>query len=218
LPYNVPLQMGENMLEKLYHAITDFKAGPGKDAVSPDVNAKLDKIQEQIKPSTIEIPEKMTDVMKYAMSGADWTKENGIYGFTKDQWDDVKTAAPDLGLTDNGRISKNLDQQEKAMDWYLRSASQDLTEKDIKVDKASLYGAFKLGIDQYEAISKAPNNTKIKAVIGDDVLAKNPEVAQFKTVGQVKEYLKNEVEKATAAANSPNKKLTQQTNNAEDKP
>jgi hypothetical protein len=219
LPLNAPAQVPMAAFDKLNGSVGAFlkkQSGPDHLEVKPEFHAQLEKIQEQLKPVTADVPQGMSDTMKYAMSGADWTKPNGIYGFSKDKWDYIRVSAPDLGLTPSGRISKDLGQQEKAMDWYLHNTSQELAKSDIPVNKASLYGAFRLGEDKYEALYKAPYDAKLKTVLGNEALDKNPDFSQFKTVGQLKIYLNSEVEKAAAKTHSPTPQLTQPTAKAED--
>lgn len=219
LPLNSPEQLPKTAFEKLNDAVGGVlkkHSGPDKLQITPEFHANLEKIQEQLQPINATVPDGMSDTMKYAMSGADWTKPNGIYGFTKDKWDYIRVSAPDLGLTSSGRISKDLGQQERAMDWYLHNGSQELAKVDVPVDKVSLYGSFRLGVDKYEALYKASNDAKLKTVLGNDVIEKNPDFAQFRTVGQLKIHLNSEVTKAAAKTHSPTVNLTQPTAKAED--
>lgn len=214
LPLNSPAQVGPTVYEKLHSAIAEYKLNPNKELSSPQFNAQLDHLEMQTAPKAISIPDGMTDTMKYAMSGANWASPEGIYGFSKEQWNQVKSAAPDLGLTESGRTAKNIEQQEKAMDYFLHDAAQKLTAKDVRVDKASLYGAFKLGVDKYEAVYKAPNDTKVKTILSAEDLAKNPDFLQYKTVGQLKTYLSNQAAEASKHAKGP--ELTSSNDKAED--
>lgn len=215
-PMSSPMQAGPAVYEKLHDTIGQFRANPPKD-LDPKFDQELHAIQLQIAPKAVSVPDGMTDTMKYAMSGADWSKPDGIYGFSKDQWNQIKTSEPSLGLTDSGRISKNTEQQEKAMDWFLHRATEKLAENDVKVDKGALLGAFKIGASKYIDIAKAPNDTKIKTILSGEDLAKNPEFLDFKTVGQLKKYFDTEANKAHVHAQGPTAQLTPTTLKPEDK-
>jgi hypothetical protein len=219
IPLNSPTEVPKAALDALDDNLGNFldrQKGPKALQIDGKFVSEAEAIKKSIAPKTVQIPNDMTDTMKFAMSGADWSKPDGIYGFTPDQWREVQKSAPDLGLTSAGRISKDTTQQEKAMDWFLHEAGQNLAQRDIEVNGKSLYGAFKLGVDKYEALAKAPNDAKVKTVLGQETLMKNPDLLEFKTVGQVKNYLSNQYNKAHEATRPISAKLTPPTANAED--
>lgn len=216
LPLNQPTDIPQTAYNKLHKEIMSYNLNPNKEVTSPEFHAQLEDINQKIAPKAVTIPDGMSDVMKYANSGADWSKPDGIMGFSKDQWNQIKTAEPGLALTDAGRIAKNTNQQERAMDYFLHDTAQTLTAKDVTVDKAALLGSFKLGVDKYADLAKAPNDTKVKTVLSSDDLAKNPELSQFKTVGQVKNYFNNQSAEASKHAMSPAPQLTSADNKVED--
>jgi len=222
LPLNSPAQIGPAALDKLNGVIHKFTAKqeqltasnePGQFHIDPKFIDEVKDVQKQIQPEVATIPPGITDKIKGAMSGGDWTKPNGIYGFSKDQWAEVKAAAPDLGLTDAGRIAKNTEQQEKAMDFLLHFNSQKLAEKDIRVNNESLYGAFRLGADEYEKLYKAPRDAKLKSVLSEETLKENPDLGEAKTVGQAKLKLMEQLSKGQPKKTA---QLTPPTSNAED--
>lgn len=221
-PLNSPRQGAENAFERLNKAVggalrKSKELGPDHLELGPKETAELEKLQLQIQPEVAEIPVNVTDKIKMAMSGGDWSKPDGVYGIDKNQWDLIKFAAPDLGLTDSGRISKNLDQQEKAMDFLLHYNSQKLAEANIRVTSDSLYGAHRFGVEEYEKLYKASRDTKLKTVFSAETIKKNPDLAEIKTVGQLKDKLANELSKTTQKV--PVKEtvqLTEPTSNVED--
>lgn len=220
LPLNEPTRIPEAAVDKLKSAMEAFQErqkGPHKIGdLPPEFEAEVQKILDRLKPHVAQIPPKFDSVLKIAMSGADWTQPNGIYGFTKEKWDDVRKRAPELGLTENGRMAGNLDQQEKAADWLNHQNMEFLSHHDIPVNETTLYGAFLFGPNKYEALYNAKPSEKTEDILGKDFLEKNPEFSYFETVGALKSDLENTIKNASASTN-PNAKLTSPTGNNEDK-
>lgn len=213
-PLNSPEQILPAALEKLHKTVAEFNANPPQHLdLQPKFVAQLKDVEKQVAPMAVQVPPAMPDILKYAMSGADWSKPNGIFGFSRDQWSDIQKSAPELGLTSIGRISKNTEQQEKAATWLLHDDAQKLAVREVPVREDTLFGAFRLGIRPYEALYKAPNDSKTKTVLGQEILDKNPDLANLKTVGQVKSFLLNQLDKAARAREH---KLTLSSTNTED--
>jgi hypothetical protein len=202
--------MSMNHIEGLLHDMKDFVSNPPKD-VDPKFVDSIKDLHDQLAVNAAEVPAGTSDAIKNAISGGDWKAPNGVYGFTPTQWKGIQAKAPELGLTDAGRIAKDTSQQEKAIEWSLNDSAHQLTEKDLPVTKDTLFGVHTLGLENYEKLFKAPNDTKLKTVFGSDFLEKTPEIGQFKTVGQVKGYLTKMLDHGKNAAN-----LTQPTAKAED--
>lgn len=201
-------------LEDLSHSIKEYVSNPPAN-VEPKYVANLEKLGKALDQQTTNVPKGTSDAIKGAMSGGNWRSPNGLYGFTPDQWKDIQKSAPELGLTDAGRIAKDTSQQEKAIDWSLNDSAKKLMAKEIPVDKATLFGAHLLGAENYEKLFNADKDDETAKVLPAAFLEKNPEIGQFKTVGQVKSYLNDRVERAHKAT-SETANLTKPTNNAED--
>lgn len=201
-------------VDNLVEHIKEYVNNPPS-SVSADDVASLDAIGKALAADSTEIPKGMADSVKLAESGGNWSKPNGLYGFSSDQWKSIQKSAPELGLTDAGRNSKDTTQQEKAIEWSLKDNAEKLVSKDIPVNENTLFGAHKLGMDNYEKLFKASGDAKLKTVLGNDFLEKNPDLGQFKTVGQVKQYLNSTMEQARKGRQET-AKLTLPTNNAED--
>lgn len=221
LPLNSPGQILPTALDKLYGLLGQTIArhddkGPDHLQLNDKFVDHLRDIHQQIAPVVATVPPGMTDTLKYAMSGADWSKPNGIYNFSKEQWESIQKSAPDLGLTNSGRIAKDTTQQEKAADWYLHDAAKTLASADVRITPQALYGAFRLGVQPYETLYKAPADAKVKTVLSQDVLDKNPDLSNFKTVGQLKNYLGNQYDKAARDSHPKTAQLTEATPKAED--
>ncbi len=202
--------------DKLKAQIQNWKDQHGGDPAQKSLVASLDHIDAQLGPKSEAIPQGTADSIKYAESQGKWSKATpNLYGFTADQWSHITKAAPELGLTEDGRVSKDSLQQDLAMEWALHDNARQLSDRHLSVSESSLYAVHKLGIDNFEKMSKAPADAKIKTVFGAGLLEKSPEFADFKTVGQVKNYLNKKVNEGRKAVEAGNK-LTSPTANNED--
>ncbi len=147
------------------------------------------------------IPQDIKPVLATVLSNNDWTKFDpktgaaGIYQFTEDKWNEIKNAHPDLGLTDNGRVSKDPAQQEKALDWSIKNNTRGLMVYDIPVDTKNLLGAHKFGFESYVSIIQAKDSDKLSKVLGKEI--NNPVFDNFKTVKDVKDYLNKAIKTNT---------------------
>lgn len=139
------------------------------------------------------IPENTKETLKVSLSNGEWSKFDketgaaGIYQFTEERWNEISAINPDLALTENGRVSKNTEQQEKAMDWVLADTTRGLLTYEIPVTEPNILGAHKFGFDNFAAIFEGQDNEKLSDVIGEE--AKNPVFKDFLTVKSVKNYL-----------------------------
>ena len=138
------------------------------------------------------IPEDSLEVMKTN----DWkdidpvTGAAGVYQFTEDQWNELAEANPSLGLTDNGRVSENSSEQEKAMEQSLQDNAKGLTAYQIPVTNANLYGTHRFGLDDYVAVLMSTKNEKLTDIVENSTLFEG-----FKTIKSVKDHVKRKVKK-----------------------
>lgn len=145
------------------------------------------------------IPENIKETFKTVLSNGDWTKLDpstgavGIYQYSEDRWNEIKNSAPALGLTDNGRVSKDSKQQEKALDWEIKDNTRGFISYDIPVDTKNLLGAHKFGFDNYVSIYNAKDSEKLSKVLGNNI--NDPVFDKFKIVKDVKVYLSKELNK-----------------------
>lgn len=143
------------------------------------------------------IPENTQEVIKQLSSKGKWdaydsdTGAAGIYQFTEERWNEISTLNPDLGLTENGRVSKSPEQQEKAMNWVIQDNTRGLMTYEIPVTQENLLGAHKFGFDNFVKIYNADSDSKLNKVLGED--ADNALFKNFKTVKSIKSYLSKQV-------------------------
>lgn len=129
------------------------------------------------------IPEGAKEEMKIALSGGKWNAYNketgaaGIYQFTEARWNEIKNINPDLGLTDNGRVSKSSEQQEKAMDWEIADITRGLLAYEIPVTTENLLNAHKEGFDNFlnRMVASGNGEELDNEYLGDEEIDSAPE-------------------------------------------
>lgn len=145
------------------------------------------------------IPEDSQEIIKQISSEGKWdaydkeTGASGVYQFTEQRWNEIASTNPELGLTENGRVSKDTAQQEKAMKWAIQDNTRGLMAYEIPVTTENLLGAHKFGFDNFVTIYNADNNSKLSKILGKDV--DNPLLKKYDTVKGIKAYLSREVNK-----------------------
>ncbi len=202
-PVQNPTEYIKDESKRLNDAINNYIKLFGKKPEAQDFIEDLKQVQKEIIPQYTNdvrevIPENFNEQAKAILSNGDWTKFNpttkaaGVYQFTEAQWNDLKNAHPELGLTENGRVSKDPAQQEKAMEWETKNNARGFVLYDIPVDTKNLLGAHKFGFDNYTAIYGAKDSESLSKVLGDN--SKDPIFTDFKTVKDVKDYLSKQVQ------------------------
>lgn len=192
----------EAQIDKLREEIKEYKKDPPKDADAAFLK-ELEEYEASITPKETVVPEDIGEVIKFAASGGVWNKKDpnssaaGLYQFTEEAWQEIMEKAPDLGLTENGRVEKDGFQQELAIEWSSQENAKELSSQDIPVDHKTLYGAHLLGVQNYIKVHKAPADTKLKTVIGT-----NERFSQFKTVGALKKLINERIEESRKALTS----------------
>jgi hypothetical protein len=189
--------------EELNNEINEYIDNYGDDPEAKEFIEDLKQYQIETVPQTDKTslkhitPEATKETIKQVSSKGEWNKLDedtgavGIYQFTEDRWLEITAASPELLLTENGRVSKDPEQQEKAMDWSLNNNTKGLALYDIEVTEANLLGAHKFGFDNFVKIFEANRNDKLSKVLGSD--AKDPVFNNFKTVKSIKDYIAREV-------------------------
>lgn len=107
----------------------------------------------------------------------------GLYQFTEEKWDEVTELAPELGLTEDGRTSKDQSEQEKAIDWVMQDNKESLKVFEVPVTNQTLYGAYLFGAEDFSRLYKSKPDKKLSSF-----LKNNP--TDFKNVKEVMNFLK----------------------------
>lgn len=207
---NTPVYI-KSKAQQLSDAITKFIKN--NDDVHPDFVQDLKNIQQQIDPpksdSSAEVPQKIKDTIKQIESQGQWHAQNpdstagGLYQFTKSTWDTIRKEAPELGLTEMGRVSKDTEQQERAMDYYTQDNMAKLKAAKLPLDTEDIYAAHFLGGQTAVQVLSAPDKAKLKTLVGEQVMEAN----KFKptmTVGDFKDWILQKTSQAESQLEAKN--------------
>ncbi len=147
------------------------------------------------------IPNSVYETIGQIESGGRWNAQNpnssasGVYQFLTGTWRGIMDQAPELGLTEAGRTSKDTTQQQKAMEWFTRDNAKRLARADIDITTESLYAAHFLGAATAIGVLSAPAETKLKTLVSNDVMQAN-EFAGSMTVRAFKQWVAKKVSRA----------------------
>ena len=153
----------------------------------------LEAIQKNIIPPQAQSPVVPENTLE-SMALNDWmdveptTGAAGVYQFTEQRWEEIASKEPSLGLTLNGRVTKDKSQQEKAMKWSLEKNAEGLAAYRVDVTIKTLYGAHRFGLDDYAAVELSGNNEKLSNIVENEELFKG-----FTTVKDVKEFVSKQI-------------------------
>lgn len=193
LKNNNPSPDQQGSAENLQEEIKKYQADHPPDT-DPKFLEQLAELDKQLGTSQALVPENTQEVIKKIASEGDWSKVDketgaaGTYQYTADAWKNVMDNAPELGLTEEGRVAKDQTQQEVAMQWELENNARQLQSKEIPVDQETLYAAHLLGVNDAVKLYEQAGDTKTKGI-----LKSNKEIANFKTIGQVRKFIKSQV-------------------------
>lgn len=192
-------QFGKSVFQELHDKINEYAE---EYSDTPEAEAFIEDLRElqktlPVTPTTdvkALIPENTKEVIKLATSKGAWdaydpeTGAAGIYQFTEERWNELAEAAPSLGLTENGRVSKDTSQQEKAMDYIIQENTRGLLTYEIPVTEENLLGTHKFGLENFIAIMESKDEDKLTTVLGKEV-ASRPEFKGLSTVKSLKRQL-----------------------------
>ena len=170
----------------------------------PYMNA-MEQVVEQLEPTVDpegdRIPNSVIETIGQIESGNKWYAKNpkstaaGTYQFLEGTWEWIMNSAPELELTRAGRTSADTRQQEKAMRWFTEHNATRLKRADIPITAENLYAAHFLGASKAIAVLSAPNELKIKTLVGDSVMEAN-DFSSTMSVRSFKTWVKNKIDKA----------------------
>jgi hypothetical protein len=197
------LNVGDMHIPPLISRFTDrlskFKESqaslPKDEQAPPEVMKALEGVDAQLNAqhpdeASINIPSGTIDSIKEAESGGNQFAKNpnssaaGLYQFTDKTWKYVMDNAPDLHLTEDGRVSSNTDQQERAMQWFTEHNARILKKSGVELTKENIYAAHFLGVDSAVDVLKSPGDMKLKLLISNEAMQSN----DFKNSMKVKDF------------------------------
>ena len=186
-----PFQM---LGERIKSFLKTYETNPSA-KVPQEFIEQLKEIQAEIEPQVSSgVPDDVNPTLKQLFSKSKWTAYDpetgaaGSYQFTEKQWNDIRSSAPELGLTENGRMAKDQAQQDEAMVWVNEQNTKTLQKSGLPVTVDTLYAAHLLGPDTAVEVLKSKDNIKIKPLVTPEIM-KKMDFRNRMTVGEFKDWL-----------------------------
>ena len=154
----------------------------------------LKKFEARINPKKLEISEQTYSVLKQVISESNSTAYNentgaaGIYQFTEEVWNNLMKDAPELGLTENGRVSQKTEQQQKAFEYTAKQTGTFLRAAGIEVTPENIYAGHLFGGLKAVQVLSAKNDTKLNTLVDVKTL-KEYDINENVTVAEFKDWL-----------------------------
>ena len=170
------------------------KSIEGNPEFSDEFIQKVQELESKFNPQKIELPKENYNVLKEMISGSDTYAYNeksgaaGIYQFTESVWDNLMQNEPKLGLTENGRVSKDTTQQQKAFEFITRQSSEILQAVGLEVNTENIYASYLLGGLKAVEVLTADDTVKISTLVDNKILTDN-EIPKDMTVAEFKDWL-----------------------------
>jgi len=165
---------------------------------NPDVSEKFKKdlqdLDARLNPKAVEIPKQTYSTLKEMISESNPTAYNedtgaaGIYQFTEEVWNNLMMDAPQLALTENGRVSQKTEQQERAFEYTSKQSGEILRASGFQTTPENIYGSHILGPLKLVEVLSAQDGTRINTLVDTKVL-KAYGVDSDVTVGGFKDWL-----------------------------
>lgn len=182
---------------------------PAEEQVSPEILKAIEMLEKQLEKQPKDqgsgVSQETYDIIKEIESGGTkepWRVKNpnstaaGMYQFLEETWRDLMQEAPHLGLTEEGRTSRNPEQQEAAMRYFTEKNVRILKRAGIETSTENIYAAHFLGAKAAVRVLSNPGTVKLKALVSDDVMSANNFSGGMK-VKQFKAWLTEKVSKAS---------------------
>lgn len=171
--------------------------------VPPEMLQQLEQLQMEINPiapDTRVTPETM-DIIKKIESNGEWAAQNpnssaaGLYQFTEGTWKDLMERHPELGLTENGRVSADTEQQDVAMEFFTNENIDRLERNGLEASIENVYAAHFLGGAGAVDVLSSEENSKLQDLVGRSVMRANG----FRPAMKVKDFKRWLTRKTTRA-------------------
>lgn len=171
--------------------------------VPPEMLQQLEQLQMEINPVTPETrvtPDTM-DIIKKIESNGEWDAQNpnssaaGLYQFTEGTWKDLMDRHPELGLTEDGRVSADTTQQEIAMEFFTNENIARLERNGLEGSIENVYAAHFLGGAGAVEVLSSDDSSKLQDIVGKSVMRSNG----FRPTMKVKDFKRWLTRKTTRA-------------------
>ena len=187
-----PVELISDQMSRTSEAITDYIFKNESDPSKAEEIEALKEYQSKIAPQDVQglVPEEALNNLRLNS----WQDVNpdtgavGVFQFTEERWNEISEDAPELNLSEEGRVSKDESEQVEAMSWSLEQNARTLKAFEMPTTTDNLYGAHRFGADDYTAILFAKDSDKLKDIVSNMDLFKG-----FKSVKSVKDFIAKQV-------------------------
>lgn len=162
--------------------------------ISNDFKEKLQAIDNRLNPKAVDLPKESYNIIKEMISESnpyaynEKTGAAGVYQFTESVWNKLMNDQPNLGLTENGRVSKDTTQQQKAFEFISKQSSEYLQAAGLEVNAENIYASYLMGPLKAVEVLSADDKTKINTLVDNKILTDN-EIDKNMTVAEFKDWL-----------------------------
>jgi hypothetical protein len=166
----------KNLFDRVSNLIKKTTQNPD---LSQQFKDDLQKIEDRINPQPAKVSDQTYNVLKETLSNSNPTAFNedngasGVYQFTEDAWNNISNQAPQLVLTDNGRVSKNTEQQQQAFEYETEENTKILKTVGIEPTVENIYGAHIVGALKLIEIYSAPKDSRLSTLVDEKILKAN---------------------------------------------
>lgn len=191
----------ENNADAEFEAVKKLREERKKKKREPGAftDALID-IRKDLKPAaTTDLENHEYQAIKYWESHGKWdaspstSSAFGVYQFTKGTWRQVMDQAPELDLTENGRVSKDTSQQEKAMKWLTQDNIKKLRRSGFTPTLENVYIAHFAGISATLKVLDAKDTAKLQGIIGKEAMKANG-LKSTMTIQNFKQWVKKKMD------------------------
>lgn len=136
----------------------------------------LVRIDAQVNPQEAKVSKETYDTLKEVISNSDPYAYNektgaaGVYQFTEKKWNDLMENQPQLGLTENGRVSSNTEQQQRAFEFLTKESANILKANNLEDSPENLFATYILGNDKAIKVLMADDDKKINTLVDSKTL------------------------------------------------
>lgn len=196
-------QIGEK-IDKIKKSVSSAVEAGETPPIPPELLEQMEQLQREINPVNpadlgADIPADTLEVIRQIESGGRWDAQNpnssaaGLYQFTEGTWNDLMTRHPELGLTENGRVSQNTEQQERAMEQFTRDNIAVLERNGLELSTENIYAAHFLGAEGAVNVLTAENPSRLRNVVSAEVMSAN-NFPRNMTIRQFKRWVESKVQ------------------------
>lgn len=176
--FKVPLSERTGIFKKLSKTINETLKGD-LSGLTQDHIQEIKEVKNIIDPQPVQISQKTYDILMEVPE---------VSKFTLEEWNNLKKDAPFLGLTDNGRESKDNKQREKALNHLAELNADLLKSEKVDVTEETLMSSKLVSVEKTIQIFKGKDDDKLTNYLSNDEINRL-NLDKNLTIGEYKNWL-----------------------------